>query len=117
MPLLAALGLAEAAPLKLDFTSSMASSTTGWTPVLGNTTNNTMVNVTGVGGTSYNFVFDHVACWDNGQNGQSLTRSGFYNFAQLDNTHGFSLSGLNPGQSVKLYACASSPQPLPSGAR
>ncbi|MCW1922223.1 hypothetical protein OKA05_06640 [Luteolibacter arcticus] len=106
IPLLAALGLAQAAPLKLDFTSNAVNIASGWTPVVGLTTNNTMVNLTDVGGTSYDFVFDHVACWDNGQAGQPLTRSGFYNFGQLDNTHGFSLSGLNPGQSVKLYASA-----------
>jgi hypothetical protein len=106
LPFLAALGLAEAAPLKLDFSNFAAPITTDWIAVRGNTTADTMVNETAVGGTQYNFSFDHVACWDNGQSAQSLTRSGFYNFGQLTNTHGFVLSGLNPGQSVKLYACA-----------
>ncbi|RYD64392.1 MAG: hypothetical protein EOP83_09865, partial [Verrucomicrobiaceae bacterium] len=104
--LLAALGLAKAAPLKLDFASDALNTATGWTPVTGITLGDTMVNVTGVGGTSYDFTFNHVACWDNNQAGQPLTRSGFYNFGQLGNNHDFTLSGLNPGQSVKLYASA-----------
>ncbi|MEK7952958.1 InlB B-repeat-containing protein [Luteolibacter soli] len=103
---LAALGLAEAAPLKLDFASNALNTASGWTPVTGITLGDTMVNITGAGGTSYNFTFNHVACWDNGQAGQPLTRSGFYNFGQLGNNHDFTLSGLNAGQSVKLYASA-----------
>jgi len=105
MPFLAALGLAEAAPLKLDFSNPSAPVTDGWIAVRANTTADTMVNVTAVGGTQYNFSIDHVACWDNSGK-PLLTRSGFYTFGNNTNTHGFTLSGLNPGQSVKLYACS-----------
>lgn len=110
LPLLAALGLSipplAAAPLKLDFASNAANTAAGWTPVTGFTLANTMVNVPDVGGSGLDFTFDHVACWDNGQVNQPLTRSGFFNWGQLANEHGFTLSGLSPGRGVKLYACA-----------
>lgn len=110
LPILAALGLSipslAAAPLKLDFASNPANTAAGWTPVIGFTLGNTMVNEINVGGSSLDFTFDHVSCWDNGQVNQPLTRSGFYNFGQLDNDHGFTLAGLSPGTGVKLYASA-----------
>ncbi len=93
-----------ASGLKLDFTNNHY--TQGWIPVYGNLLGNTMVNVPDVGGSGYDFTFDHVACWDNNVPTQPLTRSGFYNFGRLANEHTFTLSGLNPGQSVRLFACA-----------
>lgn len=96
----------EATTLKLDFGPNNGSPTTGWTFVGGITLGNTMVNVPNVGGTAYNFTFDHVGVWDNNNINQSLTRSGFFNFGKLGNTHDFTLSGVKPGKPVALYACS-----------
>jgi len=94
--------------LALDFSQTGRATTSGWTPVYANGVADTMVNVANVGGSSYGFTFDHVGAWDNGNGVEPLTRSGFYNFRDTDNTltHGFTLAGLNAGQVVALYACA-----------
>ena len=90
----------------LDMTQTGGSHANGWTPVYATTLGDTMVSVSNVGGSSYNFSFDHVGAYDNGNSAQPLTRSGFYNFGNLTNTHGFTLAGLIPDQAVTLYACA-----------
>ena len=93
--------------LYLDFATGPAGAyTAGWTPVYATSLADTMVNVTNVGGSGYNFTFAHVGSYDNLSSGESLTRSGFYNFANITNPHPFSLTGLIPGQAVSLYACA-----------
>ena len=96
----------NAGVVKLDFGPNAGTPTTGWTHVGGITLGNTMVNLPNVGASSYNFSFDHVGVWDNGNTTQSLTRSGFYNWGKLTNTHGFTLSGVQPNKPVALYACS-----------
>ncbi|WP_367870113.1 hypothetical protein [Luteolibacter sp. Populi] len=96
----------KAAMLRLDFTGNPVNIAPGWTPVQATHLGDTMVNVPDIAGSGYNFTFGHVATYDNGVPAQPLTRSGFYNFGRLANSHDFVLSGLTPGQSVALYACA-----------
>lgn len=108
IPLSAALGMfsprLHAGTLMLDFTDNGFAP--GWIPVYGTHLGNTMVNEADVGGSGFDFKFDHVACYNSGNVGQPLTRSGFYNYGRLANTHDFTLSGLPAGRQVKLYSCA-----------
>ena len=91
--------------LKMDFTSG--NFTGGWNPVYANYLADTVsTGSTNIEGLGYSFSIAHVGSYDNGQTLQSLTRSGFYNFGNIANDHSFSLSGLNAGQMVSLYACA-----------
>lgn len=93
--------------LQLDFGESDVAATQGWTKVSGNSVADTpLATALDIGGLGYNFSFSHVACWDNDQSFQPLTRSGFYTFQNLTWEHNFALTGLNAGQTVHLYACA-----------
>lgn len=91
----------------LDFTRTAGSYTAGWIPVYAGQQTDSYVTNNNVGGTGYNFVFNHVGAYDNGNAGESLTRSGFYNYPASDGSgRPFYLAGLVVGQSVALYACA-----------
>ncbi|MEO5915965.1 MAG: hypothetical protein ABIS50_17150 [Luteolibacter sp.] len=90
----------------LDLAKTGGAYTSGWNPAFATQQADTMVSITSVGGLGYNFTFDHVASYDNGDTAQSLTRSGFFNFGNIANAHPFTLTGLIPGQVVGLYACA-----------
>ncbi len=92
--------------LRLDFTLNGGAYADGWTPVYANQMADTMVDVSNVGGSGYNLTFDHVGSWQTEAVDQPLTRSGFYTYGNLANEHAFTLSGLQPGQEVTLYACA-----------
>jgi len=93
--------------LQLDFTHSGGPVTAGYTGVDGNFLANTPTAGATVG--AYTFSVDNVAVYDNGTSAtEPLTASGFYTFGNgntgLD--HAFSLSGLNQGDVVTLYAVA-----------
>lgn len=93
--------------LKLDFTFTGVATTANWTPVGGNYVADTPVaSTSNINGLGYNFSIDHVGAYDNGETWESLTRSGFYNYGTNTNDHAFTVTGLNAGQSVSLYACA-----------
>ncbi len=90
----------------LDFAHAAAGGagyTIGWTPIYASSN---MVNAFDVGGSGYNFFFENVASWDNGDAAQSLTRGGFHNVQRTAVPHPFTLTGLIPGQQVALYASA-----------
>jgi hypothetical protein len=58
---------------------------------------------------AYTFSIDHVGVYDNGAGAtEPLIASGFYTFGNGNSglDHAFSLSGLNPGDVVSLYAVA-----------
>ena len=55
---------------------------------------------------SYDFSIDNVGVYDNGNSGETLTDAGFYTYGNNANDHNFSLTGLNEGDIVTLYACA-----------
>ncbi|WP_265594722.1 hypothetical protein [Haloferula sp. BvORR071] len=95
-----------AAMLKLDFIKVSEGYTSGWVPLGAVNLGDSSPSVTNAGGTGYNFSFTHVGSYDNQNSAQSLTRTGFYNINRLGQNHDFTLSGLLPGQTVKLYACA-----------
>ena len=93
--------------LQLDFTHSGGPVTAGYTGVDGNFLSDTPTTGATVG--AYTFSIDHVAVYDNGSGAtEPLTASGFYTFGNgnggLD--HAFTLSGLNLGDVVTLYAVA-----------
>ena len=93
--------------LQLDFTHSGGPVTAGYIGVNGNFLSDTPATGATVG--AYTFSIDHVAVYDNGSGAtEPLTASGFYTFGNgnggLD--HAFSLSGLNAGDVVTLYAVA-----------
>ncbi|MES2657902.1 MAG: hypothetical protein V4689_04750 [Verrucomicrobiota bacterium] len=92
----------------LDFGTpgSASSVTNGWIPVTASLQADTMVSIADVGGLGYGFTFGHVASYDNGNAAQPLTRAGFYNSGGTGFSHPFALTGLTPGQTVSLYACA-----------
>lgn len=93
--------------LYLDFTVTGGPIASGWTPVYANYVEDTpLASVADIGGLGYGFSFSHVGAYDNNQNWEPLTRSGFYTFGDNNNPHVFTLSGLNAGQTVHLYACA-----------
>ncbi len=92
--------------LKVDFGPNGGTPTTGWAFAGAITLGDTMVSLPNIGGSAYNFSFDHVGVWDNNNAAQPLTRSGFFNIGKLTKTHGFTLSGLKPNQPVALYACS-----------
>ncbi|MES2921276.1 MAG: hypothetical protein V4819_07010 [Verrucomicrobiota bacterium] len=92
--------------LYLDFAKTGSGYTNNWTPIFAAQQADTMINVADIGGLGYGFTFGHVASYDNNNANQSLTRSGFYNFGTTNNSHPFALTGLTPGQTVSLYACA-----------
>jgi PEP-CTERM motif-containing protein len=104
--LIAASGQADTF-LKLDFTHSGGPVTTGYTGVNANFLFNTPITGTNVG--AYAFSIDNVASYDNGSGAtEPLTASGFYTFGNGNSglDHAFSLSGLNLGDVVTLYAVA-----------
>ena len=91
--------------LQLDFTHSGGPVTLGYTEVDANFLADTPVAGATVG--AYTFSIDHVAVYDNGSGAtEPLIASGFYTLGNgnggLD--HGFTLSGLNQGDVVTLYA-------------
>jgi hypothetical protein len=93
--------------LQLDFTHSGGPVTAGFTGVDANFLSNTPIAGTNVG--AYTFSADNVASYDNGQGAtEPLTASGFYTFGNGNGgfDHAFSLSGLNQGDVVTLYAVA-----------
>ena len=96
--------------LKLDFTNSGGAYTANWNPVHAGLEQDTNVDIVNVGRSPYGFTFDHVAAYNNGNSLQSLTRSGFYNVVTVETPHTaarpFALTGLDPGQTVTLHACA-----------
>jgi len=93
--------------LYLDFNTVGGSSTNGWIPVSANYVADTpLAYALDIGGLGYGFSFSHVGSYDNNQTLEPLTRSGFYNFANISHDHTFTLTGLNAGQTVRLYACA-----------
>jgi len=95
--------------LRLDFTSPNGTDagTAQWTKLILNFLANTpLLSSQDINGTAYDFDAANVATWDNGDATQPLTRSGLYNYGTTTNDHTFNLSGLNPGQSVTMYACA-----------
>ncbi|MEO5915964.1 MAG: PA14 domain-containing protein [Luteolibacter sp.] len=98
------------ARLYIDFAKTDGASGTGyvsgWSPAFAGQQQDTMINITNIGLSGYDFTFTHVASYDNGDTAQPLTRSGFYTFGNNANTHPFTLAGLNSGQVVSLYACA-----------
>jgi PEP-CTERM motif len=104
--LIAASGQADTF-LKLDFTHSGGPVTTGYTGINANFLANTPTTGTNVG--AYTFSVDNVASYDNGTGAtEPLTASGFYTFGNGNSglDHAFSLSGLNLGDVVTLYAVA-----------
>src|SRR5664279_2612041 len=91
--------------LQLDFTHLGGPVTAGYTGVDGNFLSDTPTTGATVG--AYTFSIDHVAVYDNGSGGtEPLTASGFYTLGNGNGgfDHAFSLSGLNPGDVVTLYA-------------
>ncbi|WP_193210619.1 hypothetical protein [Luteolibacter marinus] len=96
----------EAGEVYLDFTTNAAIHATGWTPV---PAPGGLANLVDAGGSGYDFTFGvagvPVGAYDNGNSGQPLTRSGFHNQAS-DIARTFTLTGLDVGQAVDLYACA-----------
>lgn len=90
--------------LNLDFAEAAGVYTNTWNRV--SQTGN-MVNMSNIGGSPYGFTFTNVGTWSVNVAANSLTGSGFFNTGFLTNPHVFSLTGLIPGQSVALYACAS----------
>src|ERR1035437_4655800 len=97
----------QATLVQLDFTHSGGPVTTGYTGVDGNFLADTATTGATVG--AYTFSVDHVGVYDNGTGvTEPLTASGFYTFGNgnggLD--HAFTLSGLNQGDVVTLYAVA-----------
>jgi hypothetical protein len=93
--------------LQLDFTHSGGPVTAGYTGVNGNFLANTPTTGATVG--AYTFSIDNVASYDNGSGAtEPLTASGFFTFGNGNSglDHAFSLSGLNPGDVVTLYAVA-----------
>src|SRR5271170_2604220 len=79
----------------------------GWVGLSGNfladTPEATLDNIDSLG---YDFEIDNVGVYDNGNSGETLTDAGFYTFGNNANEHNFSLSGLNDGDIVTLYASA-----------
>lgn len=93
--------------LKLDFTQFGGVNTAGWDAVYANFLSDTpAASINNIDGLGYGFSFNHVAVYDNGNTDESLTRSGFYTFGNEQNDHTFTLTGLNAGDTVSLYACA-----------
>ena len=93
--------------LQLDFTHSGGPVTAGYTGVNGNFLANTPTTGATVG--AYTFSIDNVASYDNGSGAtEPLTASGFFTFGNGNSglDHAFSLSGLNSGDVVTLYAVA-----------
>ena len=93
--------------VQLDFTHSGGPVTAGYTGVNGNFLADTPTAGTNVG--AYTFSIDHVGVYDNGSGAtEPLTASGFYTFGNGNSglDHAFSLSGLNVGDTVTLYAVA-----------
>ena len=93
--------------VQLDFTHSGGPVTAGYTGVNANFLSNTPTTGTNVG--AYIFSIDNVASYDNGSGAtEPLTASGFYTFGNGNSglDHAFSLSGLNAGDTVTLYAVA-----------
>lgn len=107
LSLLSATSALAAVDLKLDFTQVGGVYTAGWDPVYANFLADTpTANINNIDGLGYSFSFNHVAVYDNGHEDESLTRSGFYTFSNEQNDHTFTLTGLNTGDTVSLYACA-----------
>jgi hypothetical protein len=93
--------------LYLDFTQTGGAFTTGWNPVYANFLSDTpTASISNIDGLGYDFAINHVGVYDNGNATESLTRAGFYTFGDNNNDHSFTISGLNPGDSVTLFACA-----------
>ena len=93
--------------LQLDFTHAGGPVTAGYTGVNGNFLSDTPSAGVTVG--AYTFSIDHVGVYDNGSGTtEPLTASGFYTFGNGNSglDHAFSLSGLNAGDVVTLYAVA-----------
>jgi hypothetical protein len=93
--------------LQLDFTHSGGPVTAGYTGVNGNFLADTPTTGATVG--AYTFSIDNVGVYDNGAGAtEPLTASGFYTFGNGNSglDHAFSLSGLNAGDTVTLYAVA-----------
>jgi hypothetical protein len=93
--------------LYLDFTNIGGSYVSDWTPVFANYVADTpSASASDINGLGYGFSVAHVGSYDNGRNWESLIRSGFYTFGNNANDHTFTLTGLNAGQTVTLYASA-----------
>lgn len=90
--------------VKLDFTPNGGSFTSGWNPVYGNNLADTPV--VSANSAPYSFSLNHVGAYAGGVYTQPLARTGFYTHGNNTNDHSFTLTGLNPGQTVTLYACA-----------
>jgi hypothetical protein len=96
---------ASAAVLQFDFTNGPTGAfTAGWTPVYANFLANTPTATASTSG--YTFSVDNVGSYDDGDATESLTRSGFYTFSNDALDHNFTLSGLNVGDVVTLFASA-----------
>ena len=63
-------------------------------------------SITNIDGLGINFTINSVSSYDNGNNLEPLTASGFYTFGNEVNDHTFTLTGLTPGSTVQLYAVA-----------
>jgi hypothetical protein len=97
-------------PLDIDFYNSGSIDDPvpgGWDGLSGNFLADTATaSLNNINGSGYNFSIDNVGVYDNGNSGETLTDSGFYTFGDNANDHNFSLTGLNEGDIVTLYACA-----------
>lgn len=87
---------AAGTPVALDFTALNANFLSDTDPL-------TISNIDGAG---YNFSISHVAAYTSGNALEPLTTDGIYTFGNNANPHTFTLSGLNPGDLVTLYAVA-----------
>jgi hypothetical protein len=91
----------------LDFTQFGGSYASTWNPVSAAMLGHTPVaSATDINGLGYGFSINNVGAYDNGRSWEYLIRSGFYTAGNHNNDHSFTLSGLNAGQTVALYASA-----------
>ncbi len=107
MGLLAASSARADVYVQLDFNNTGNVVPAGWVGLTGNFLANTpTASINNINGQGYDFSIDNVGVYDNGNTLEPLTQSGFYTFGNNANDHNFTFSGLTPGETVALYACA-----------
>jgi hypothetical protein len=93
--------------LSLDFGTPSTPLTSGYTLVSGNFLSNTpTASVSNINGTGYNFSINNVGVFSFDDITNPLVTDGFYTFGNETLDHTFTISGLAPGDSVKIYAVA-----------